>query len=64
MGSGNRQLIDRGQSESVNKRMYMKKKSNKLGAYIRDPSLVHGVFPEEYYPIENGKGGICLPKVI
>ena len=26
-----------------------------VGAYLRDPSFVHGVFPEEYYPME-GKG--------
>ena len=23
-----------------------------VGAYLRDPSYVHGVFPEEYYPME------------
>ena len=47
----------------INKRNYVRKRSNKVGAYIRDPSLVHGVFPEEYYPIENSKGGIAFPKV-
>jgi hypothetical protein len=52
-----------GQTEVINKRSYVKKRSSKIGAYMRDPSLVHGVFPEEYYPIESGKGGIMFPRV-
>lgn len=41
----------------------MKKRSAKVGAYLRDPSMVHGVFPEEYFPIETSKGGITFPRV-
>jgi hypothetical protein len=32
-------------------------RTRSIGAYLRDPSLVHGVFPEEYYPIETKFGG-------
>jgi hypothetical protein len=35
----------------VNIRNIRRNKSRSIGAYLRDPSLVHGVFPEEYYPI-------------
>lgn len=35
----------------VNIRNVRRNKSRSIGAYLRDPSLVHGVFPEEYYPI-------------
>jgi len=35
----------------VNVRNQRRSKSRSIGAYLRDPSLVHGVFPEEYYPI-------------
>lgn len=33
------------------KKKVKKSRANSIGAYIRDPSFVHGVFPEEYYPI-------------
>jgi hypothetical protein len=35
----------------VNIKNQRRTKSRSIGAYLRDPSLVHGVFPEEYYPI-------------
>lgn len=34
-----------GQTQIINKKSYVKKRSSKAGAYIRDPSYVHGVFP-------------------
>jgi hypothetical protein len=39
-------------------------RANSIGAYIRDPSFVHGVFPEEYYPIENRATSFYFPPVI
>lgn len=38
--------------EIVNTRNHRRSKGHSIGAYLRDPSFVHGVFPEEYYPIE------------
>lgn len=34
-------------------------RNSSIGAYIRDPAFVHGVFPQEYYPIES-KGNMKI----
>lgn len=46
------QGFEGGERKIVNIRhMNRKNRTQSIGAYLRDPSYVHGVFPEEYYPI-------------
>jgi hypothetical protein len=56
-------LGDEGSVINVRKKM-RKSRANSIGAYIRDPSYVHGVFPEEYYPIENRATSFYFPPVV
>lgn len=46
------------------KKKAKKPRANSIGAYIRDPSFVHGVFPEEYYPIESRSTSFYFPPVV
>ena len=48
----------------VNKRRNRKGRGQSVGAYLRDPSFVHGVFPEEYYPIESRGTSFYFPPVV
>lgn len=47
-----------------NRRRGRKSRAQSIGAYMRDPSFVHGVFPEEYYPIESRGTSFYFPPVI
>lgn len=51
------ETIEGEERQIVNTRAHRRSKGYGIGAYIRDPSYVHGVFPEEYYPIETKGGG-------
>ena len=52
------------EGEVVNMRRAARKtRAHSIGAYLRDPSFVHGVFPEEYYPIESRGTSFYFPPV-
>lgn len=53
MNNPTEQTVTGEERKIVNIRSQRRNKSRSIGAYLRDPSLVHGVFPEEYYPIES-----------
>jgi hypothetical protein len=65
MGDINKEETIGEEGSVVNTKKRIKKtRAHSIGAYMRDPSFVHGVFPEEYYPIESRATSFYFPPVV